>query len=266
MKLHSDIRYADHHLVDVYEPSSFAKGAILLLHGGWLNGDKSDLSAVGEMLAERGYTAFVPNFRLPPHALFSESRGDVLLALTWMAGSSFEFDRTRIATWGFSAGGTLATEVALSESVPAVSWSGMIDLQTFMRETTLLADKDYDFDLAGQTRDVVEHGGRNDALLRNLVLQLVSNNASWLASSTPLSRVSETSGPMMMINAVSELVWADGAMAMQRALTEAGVASTLTILPGSSHGQANLIAAFDDALHFVEQQFLLRSSGSSKAA
>jgi acetyl esterase/lipase len=268
MQVFKDIRYADGHVIDVYTPSEPGGGAVLILHCGWFQSDKAEAADIAERLCQAGVCAFVPSYRMPPHTLFSAARGDALAALNWMLRSEYTFDRDHVAVWGFSVGGTLAVEVALAAGVPGVTWSAMIDLKGFMADTASIADKDYDHDFSGLTRDDIELSGRNDPLLRNLVLQLVANNTSWLATHTPLCRVSRNAGPLLMINGVEELVPADGAMALQRALAGVGVPTTVSLIAGKQHGRRNLHAAFPQALEFTLSQFanLPKEHDASEAA
>lgn len=251
MNVQSDIRYGENHQIDVYIPKEPNGAAVLMLHCGWFQSDAKETAGTARMLCEAGICVFVPTYRMPPHTLFSAARSDALAALNWMLGSEYTFDRNRVTVWGFSVGGTLAVEVALAAGVAAVTWSAMIDLKGFIDDTAAIADDNYCNDFCGGARDDIETGGRNDLVLRRLVLQLVANNTSWLATSTPICRASRESGPLLMINAVDELVPPQGAMALQRALAGVGVASTVSILAGKNHGRRNIPTAFPQALDFT---------------
>ncbi len=259
MNIQSDIRYGENQQIDVYIPKEPNGAAVLMLHCGWFQSDAKETAGTARMLCEAGVCVFVPTYRMPPHTLFSAARSDALAALNWMLGSEFTFDRNRVTVWGFSVGGTLAVEVALAAGIAAVTWSAMIDLKGFIDDTAAIADDDYYNDFFGAARDNIETGGRNDLVLRHLVLQLVANNKSWLATSTPICRASREAGPLLMINAIDELVPPQGAMALQRALAQVGVASTVSILTGKNHGRRNIPTAFPQALDFTLAQLRPKS-------
>jgi len=266
MQILSDIRYADNHTMDAYIPAQEPAGAVIVLHSGWFGGDKADIAPLAKRLADAGLAVFAPSFRLPPHALFSVSRSDVLAAVNWVLASDFSIQKESLAIWGFSVGGTLAIEAALSTSLPAVAWSAMIDLKGFMHETTVLADRDYDHDFSRLSRASIEVDGRNDPLLRTLILEFVSNNASWLPTATPICRVTDEAGAILMFNAVAELVPSEGAMVLQRALSDVGVPSTVSILAGSTHGHGNLDAGFNQAVRFTKESFRIGVDGQLRAS
>lgn len=267
MQIHTDIRLSSHDRVDVYVPDGTASGAILLLHRGWFDGDKSDDRELALALCTEGFVVFAANYRLPPLTTLTSARFDALAALNWAVNSEFVFDRGRIAVWGSSVGGSLAVEVALEAGVPAVSWSAPIDLKDFIERTTVIGDRDYDHDFSLVTVEDAESMGTNEALMRILILQLVSNNVSWLASAEPLARVSPRSGPVMLVNSMDELVPKSGALAMEKALSDHGVLSTVTVLPGKSHGKGYASDAFSASVDFTRQAFetLACASADEKA-
>jgi acetyl esterase/lipase len=109
---------------DFYEPKSdrarVDRPVILAIHGGaWKGGDK----AWGEQFAKEfcpfGYVVFSINYRLSskPDGTWPAQIEDVQNALKYIRASAsrFRIDPTRIASLGMSAGGHLATMVALRD-------------------------------------------------------------------------------------------------------------------------------------------------------
>lgn len=100
-------------LADIAMPA--AKGvypAVLLVHGGgWMTGRKEQMGFLAERLAKRGYTAVSINYRLAPRHKFPAQIEDCKAALRWMRenAAKYSIDPTRIAGYGFSAGGHLVT-------------------------------------------------------------------------------------------------------------------------------------------------------------
>ncbi len=121
-----DVSYADQspaQKLDVYLPDE-GDGpfpVILSIHGGAFKfGDKGD-NQVAPMLEglKRGYAVVSINYRLSGEALFPAQIYDVKTAVRWIRSNSrhYKFDPERIAAWGGSAGGHLASMLGTSGNV-----------------------------------------------------------------------------------------------------------------------------------------------------
>ena len=113
-----------HGTLDLYEPRSdgarASRPAILAIHGGaWRGGDKAWGEQFAEELCPFGYVVFSVNYRLAgrPGGTWPAQIEDVQKALRYIRAnaSRFRIDPDRIASLGMSAGGHLATMVALRE-------------------------------------------------------------------------------------------------------------------------------------------------------
>jgi acetyl esterase/lipase len=109
---------------DFYEPRSDSsradRPAILAIHGGaWRTGDKAWGQQFAEELCPLGYVVFSINYRLSdePDGDWPAQIEDVQKALRYIRANAREFriDPARIASLGVSAGGHLATMVALRD-------------------------------------------------------------------------------------------------------------------------------------------------------
>ncbi|HVF38839.1 MAG TPA: alpha/beta hydrolase [Gemmatimonadaceae bacterium] len=109
---------------DFYEPKSDSgranRPAILAIHGGaWRSGDKVWGQQFAEELCPFGYVVFSINYRLAgrPNSTWPAQIEDVQKALRYIRANArqFNIDPTRIASLGMSAGGHLATMVALRD-------------------------------------------------------------------------------------------------------------------------------------------------------
>ena len=109
---------------DVYEPRSDTgradRPAVLAIHGGaWKGGDKAWGEQFAEELCPFGYVVFSINYRLSsrPGGTWPAQIEDVQNALKYIRAhaSRFRIDPERIASLGMSAGGHLATMVALRD-------------------------------------------------------------------------------------------------------------------------------------------------------
>ena len=105
---------------DYYEPKADTRTqrpAILAVHGGaWRSGDKAWGESIAKELVPYGYVVFSVNYRLSSRGhVWPAQIADVQAALRYVRAQAAQFriDPARIASLGFSAGGHLATMVAL---------------------------------------------------------------------------------------------------------------------------------------------------------
>ncbi|RKR84850.1 acetyl esterase/lipase [Mucilaginibacter gracilis] len=103
--------------VDVFYPPTKGKKlipAVLLIHGGgWRSGDRWQHWPMAQQIAGRGYVAITVEYRLSTEALYPAAVNDVKTAIRWVRANAkaYHIDTNKIALWGFSAGGQLATLV-----------------------------------------------------------------------------------------------------------------------------------------------------------
>lgn len=105
-------------LADLYLPSSAGPTpAVLLIHGGGWNGKerRSDMTGIARSLAKRGYFVLNATYRLTPEWKFPAQTKDLEQAIRFMRKNQKELniDTSRIATFGYSAGGHLAALISL---------------------------------------------------------------------------------------------------------------------------------------------------------
>jgi acetyl esterase/lipase len=109
---------------DFYEPKADSvrlnRPAVLAIHGGaWRGGDKAWGEQFAEELSPFGYVVFSINYRRSsrPNGTWPAQLEDVQKALKYIRANArrFRLDPARIASLGMSAGGHLATMVALRD-------------------------------------------------------------------------------------------------------------------------------------------------------
>ncbi|ESQ86685.1 hypothetical protein ABAC460_22420 [Asticcacaulis sp. AC460] len=130
--------------VDVFLPVKANGQGILLVHGGgWRSGDKSHFYVMASRLAQRGYTVFLPEFRLSPEARYPAGLQDVNDAIVW-AKAYPGIDR--LAIGGASSGGQMASLLAYTAEQDLfkgqagdTSVNALIDLDGVLDFTTPLA-------------------------------------------------------------------------------------------------------------------------------
>lgn len=248
-----DLSYgpAAEHRLDVYGTADENSPAVVLVHGGgWFRGDKSKEERLATILAQAGFAVFVPNYRLAPAHPFPAGRDDILTVAAW-AGDVV--GPGRLAFVGGSAGGNLAVEAGIATGRPSVSWSGIFDLASFVETTDgTAAATPTSQDLDAMRSADIDQTGRDDAFLRWCILQEVGGDRSLLPRASTVGHVTAEAGPVYLANSLSEFVPVSDPTAMQRALTAAGVASTLQLIPGTAHAEGYLDQAIDGTLAFLE--------------
>ena len=113
---------------DLYIPDRDGKKPVVItIHGGgWSGRSRTDMDSIAEKLAERGYAVFNISYHFAPEYKYPIQLNDVRDALRWVdqIADTYNLDRTRINTWGYSSGAHLAALVAgftdPSESLPTI--------------------------------------------------------------------------------------------------------------------------------------------------
>jgi len=265
MRILRDLEYSHRQALDVYVPD-VPQGAVLLLHGGWPDGDKSDVALLSEHLCKSGILVFSANFGLDRSGPSGRALSDAISALGWIRASEFDLDPDRVAVMGVGTGGTVAIEVGLNEGVPVVGWSALIDFKGFMDSSATLGDGDHLRDYYGVNWETIKEAGEQIPFLRGVILALVANNLSLLAATSPLCRVSPSAGRMLLFNSTDELVPATGADMLLRAMVEADVPCTVDLIEGSAHGSEYLLRALPATIRFLTSAYMDESVEAAEHA
>lgn len=103
--------------LDVYLPATPKDAPVVVFFhgGGWNSGDKDNYKFVGAALAEQGYIAVLPNYRLYPAVKFPAFMNDAAQAMAWVKTrlSAWQADPQRLYLMGHSAGAHIAALLAL---------------------------------------------------------------------------------------------------------------------------------------------------------
>jgi len=225
--------------LDVYHPREPAHGCPVLLqiHGGaWIFGRKDDqgLPLMDEM-ARQGWVCVAPNYRLSPRATFPEHLVDCKLAIRWIRENiaAYGGDPAFIAVTGGSAGGHLATLVALTANEPEYQ-PGFEDVDTSVVAAVPFYAP-YDF---------LEHNGvksenvHKPSFVERLVMKSSPRKErhDWERAS-PIRCVHAGAPPFFVLHGSHDsLVWAENARRFVAALREVSRQPVVyTGLPGAQH-------------------------------
>ena len=157
--------------IDIFLPQPALRNhqAIMLVHGGgWRSGNKSHFYPMANLLAQRGYTVFLPEYRLSAEALYPNGLVDLNDAIVWAKKQSdqYGFDQDRLALGGGSSGGQMAALLAytadeplyMSNAADDTHISALIDLDGVLDFTTPLAIE-YENKLGDQSAAGLWFGG-----------------------------------------------------------------------------------------------------------
>jgi acetyl esterase/lipase len=124
---HLDLPYGQdpRQRLDIYEPrkttgaTSDSRPVVMFWYGGsWTAGAKAHYRFVGTTLAERGFVAVLPDYRLYPEVTFPVFDADGARAVAWVEQHAQEFggDPHRIVLMGHSAGAHTAAFLAFNHA------------------------------------------------------------------------------------------------------------------------------------------------------
>jgi acetyl esterase/lipase len=225
-------------LLDAYLPREPGPHpAVVVIHGGgWSGGSRSDVAYEGLWFADRGYAAFVIDYRLAPAFPFPAAVHDAQAAVRWVRrhASAFDVDPRRLAAFGGSAGGHLAAMLAVAGRGPldrgsrvrvAISWSAPLDLARTIDDAPAA--------FRPQVREMIERflGCRGPACRARM------------AQASPISHVDATDGAVFIANSRGEIQSLAQAQRMADALDAKGIPSELVSVPGNMHAEGYTFAS-----------------------
>lgn len=242
--------------LDLYRPARPNGFGLIVIHGGgWFHGDKSKDEDWAGMFAEAGYTVAVPNYRLAPEHPYPAARDDIMAAHAWFAGRP---GLKGLGVAGGSSGGNLAIELSLARGLPAVSLSGIIDLDEWIaKHPDVQPKKDARQDFSHTASAQIDQTGPDDPFYKWFVLNYVNGDPALLKDASLLHRVTSQAGPMLLANSLHELSPVDAVLRLQEKLLAVNVPVLTKFISGSQHAKGYLKVAQSYALAFFEE-YLLR--------
>lgn len=215
----ADIAYAPgpRHDLDVYAPVAAEPRPIVVFWygGGWEQGRKSQYRFVGAALAEAGYLAVLPDYRLYPEARFPAFVEDGAAALAWVVSHAAAFggDPGRIYLAGHSAGAHLAAMLAYDPR-----WAARAGVP------------------AGNIRGFIGLSGPYALDPDEPVYRAIFAAPYGLDDWQPVRLARAGSPPALLLHGEADTVVSVAhAEALKRALEEVGVEAELRVYPGRDH-------------------------------
>ena len=241
-------------VLDLYLPDQ-AHGpspAVLWIHGGaWECGDKHPCPV--REFADRGYVIASVGYRLSGEAAFPSPLHDCKSAVRWLRAHAGEYwiDAARIGVWGESAGGHLASLLGTtghtldfdagdhldqsSEVQCVVNWFGPVDFLEWGAPFSPSMDSP-------------------ESPVYRLLGGPVSQNLEKARSAGPLHHVDGRSAPFFTLHGDrDDIVPLVQSQRLHKALQDAGVESTLQVIPAAGHSTAEftLPEKLDEIANFL---------------
>lgn len=214
--------------IDLYRrnDNSQALPLVVVIHGGsWMGGSRSDLAALNNYLAARGYAVAAVSYRFAPEFRHPAQSTDVAAAIDYMKSVSGRrgIDSTRIVVIGRSAGGQLALMAAYTKNDPSIR--GVV---AFYAPT----DQKWGWDHPADPRVYDSH-----TTLRSFLGGSPAENREAYLTSSPISYVGYATVPTLLIHGSrDELVSVRQSARLDSALSVSRRPHLFLEFPWATHG------------------------------
>lgn len=256
-----DVVYDDKNelALDYYwDPSITNKGVLIDIHGGgWFRGDKGKDSDWATRLVGEGYFVVVPNYRITPQGYYPDPLTDMDNVVAWVRdhADQLSYDANKIGAVGSSVGGNMSVELAIKYGMPAVSLSGILDIDSWLsNHSEVEAKQDARQNFNGASSEINQNGA-NDSFYKWFVMNYFNDNNDpqlW-QKATPYHRVDAKTGPIFMANSLNEFVPTTGVTTMLEALNKVQVPSESHFISGTKHAKGYLDQVFDQSVIFLNK-------------
>lgn len=215
---------------------------VVWIHGGaWMMGDRSWIPPVLHPL-DNGFAMASIDYRLSQEAIFPAQIEDCKAAIRWLRANAarYNFDPDRVGAWGESAGGHLAALLGTAGDVAA--WDQQGGSRGYSSRVQAVCDWFGPSDLLqmGATKNGLDHNAV-DAPEALLIGGPVRQNKGRVQQANPITYITPETPPFLIMHGEQDDVVPVGqSELLHRALVEAGLDSTLMIIPGVGHGVMEL--------------------------
>ncbi|MDT5018892.1 MAG: hypothetical protein QOD39_5052 [Mycobacterium sp.] len=227
--------------LDLHIPATPEAGLVVYAHGGGFQfGDKSDAERERLLgLAGHGVAVASINYRHAPKALFPAQIHDMKAAVRWLRanGGAYGVHTERIGVWGASAGGYLASMVALTAGDPELEGDVGDDLeQSSAVQAAVIWFAPSDLASSGRRSPLEKQILFPSFEAAVLGLDDIAGHSASTSPASALTRVSASAPPFLIAHGDSDrMVPPSESAALHAILGRSGVSSTLMSLAGAGH-------------------------------
>jgi acetyl esterase/lipase len=231
--------YGERNLMDFYLPPATdvpePHPLVICIHGGgWAGGGKSGYTALGQALAQKGFVAVSITYRFAPAWHSPTQMDDVQRAVRWLRkhAKQYELDPQRFGAIGSSAGGHLASYLALAETRD----NSDPDLAGFSSKVQCAVDCYGPVDL------VAMMSSASAPLVQIFLGKPLAGNEENYRKASPVSYVSKDPPPFLIMHGTNDLGTTRGQVPIEQSigfyeqLKKAGGDATLIKVEGAGHG------------------------------
>jgi acetyl esterase/lipase len=215
---------------------------VVWIHGGaWMSGDKSWMPPVLYLLGN-GFAMASIDYRLSQEAIFPAQIEDCKAAIRWLRAnaSHYNSDPDHLGAWGESAGGHLSALLGTAAGVAA--WDRRGGNREHSSRVQAVCDWFGPSDLLqmGVMKGGFDHNAP-DAPEALLIGGPVQENKDRADRANPITYITPETPPFyIMHGGQDDVVPVGQSELLHRALVDAGLDSTLMIIPGMGHGVMGL--------------------------
>jgi acetyl esterase/lipase len=245
--MHSNISYANDtlkkHLLDIYLPANAGMNTPLVvwIHGGaWMLNDKyADMSYMKNTVRsfiESGYALASIDYRYSTNAVFPAQIQDCNKALEYLYqhAEEYKLDKNRIALIGFSAGGHLASLLALSNNNNVSEFYSQGVTPHFKIKCVLDFYGPSDFIMLASNPDTSINNARNPVSI--LLGALPVERPDLAKRASPVTYVDKNDPPFLIVQGEKDQsVPNTQSKILSSWLTLAGVKNRLIVVPNAPH-------------------------------
>jgi pectinesterase len=230
--------------LDIYSPQKKKKlfPVVILIHGGgWRSGNRQMEIPMAQFLASHEYVAATIEYRLSPESLYPAAIIDIKAAIKWLRSNSkvYNIDTTKVAVYGCSSGGQLASLIGTSnENNAYVNYYPAFPQSSIENYHSSKVQAIIDIDGVLDMTDPNESG-------KDTILSKPSSGKSWFGFSykerpniwkeaSALNCVNANSAPICFINSSNPRFHA-GRDEMIENLNNIGIYSEVHVIPDTPH-------------------------------
>jgi acetyl esterase/lipase len=226
---------------DLYKPAGNGPfpGVVMIHGGGWERRTRADMDEISQRVAERGYVVLNMSYRFAPQWHFPAQLQDVQQAVLWLRAHAAENNvlKSRIGTWGYSAGAHLAALAGVTS--PEDHW--------YIEGARVQAV------VAGGTPVDIRYykGGELTNALTGVTYD--QNPELWREAS-PIALVSKDDPPMFLYHGTFDFtVGENNAHAMYEALSANSIPAELYLMRGLEHMSTFVVdAPVENGIDFLD--------------
>jgi len=223
-----------HLVLDVFRPENVEAmaPAIVFIHGGGFRaGDKFDVRPHVGVICPQGFVGVSVSYRLSTDAKFPAQIEDCKCAVRWMRANAEELgiDPDRIGAIGYSAGGTLASLLGVTEGVASLEGTGGYESESSAVKAAISVFGAGEMAVMGKLE-------RDDNAAHLLIGASPDEAPEAYAAASPVTFMSSESCPHLLLHGTDDpIVPFSQSVQMRDALQAAGVPVGLIAWEGHGH-------------------------------